>query len=118
MVKLPTTISLGAPPTRRRPHESLVALPDSTSVLNGRFRVLGVRWRGMASLRLQALDMVEAGTPVPALWLDAELLTDDVVADGLGQLIGAGGLRAPADAPVLHWTKGVEVRIGRPRFVR
>ena len=33
-------------------------------------------------------------------------------------LIVAAGLPAPVGDPVVHWTPGVEVRIGRPRLVR
>ena len=32
------------------------------------------------------------------------------------ELMAAGGSPIPDQAPVLHWTKGVEVRVGRPRF--
>jgi uncharacterized protein YqjF (DUF2071 family) len=31
-------------------------------------------------------------------------------------LMDAGGVPIPDEAPVLHWTKGVEVRVGRPRL--
>jgi len=34
------------------------------------------------------------------------------------ELIEAAGLPAPTGDPVVHWTPGVEVRIGRPRLVR
>lgn len=33
-------------------------------------------------------------------------------------LIAAAGLPDPVGAPVAHWTRGTEVRIGRPRLVR
>ena len=34
------------------------------------------------------------------------------------QLMEAAGLPAPTGAPIVHWTTGTEVRIGRPRFAR
>ena len=33
------------------------------------------------------------------------------------ELVGAAGFRIPGDEPIVHWTPGVEVRVGRPRRV-
>ena len=34
------------------------------------------------------------------------------------ELVNAAGLEIPAENPVVHWSKGVQVRIDRPRFAK
>jgi len=70
-------------------------------------RFLTARW-GLFSLWRERLLYAPVDHPAWELH-HAELLTLD------DELVAAAGLPAPSSEPIVHWTPGVEVRIGRPR---
>ena len=72
-------------------------------------RYLTARWGLYSTLRRRLLYAPVSHEPWP-LRSAILLHLDD-------ELVGAAGFKIPPVAPVVHWTTGVEVGVGRPRVV-
>lgn len=99
--------------TRRWPgprgahHESAVRVGTALDEQTAFERFLTARWGLFSTFAGRVLYAPVWHEPWPLR--RAELLHLD------DELLGAAGFRVPAVEPVVHWTAGVEVRIGRPR---
>ena len=88
-------------------HESAVQVGAAIDEQSDRDRFLSARWGLYSTFRNRLLYAPIWHEPWP-LRHGQLLHLDD-------ELMGAGGYRVPDTEPLVHWTSGVEVRIGLPR---